>query len=120
MPESQRKAAMESTPEALAIRGETAQMVQDAIDGLPDTYRVVFVLREVEQMTTIETAECLGLSEEAVKTRGPVARAAARGPGAEDGGRGYERVCVYGGAARPHGRGRDGAHRRLNAASGRA
>jgi RNA polymerase sigma-70 factor (ECF subfamily) len=40
-----------------------------AVDRLPDAYRSVFMLREVEQMSTAETAECLNLSEEAVKTR---------------------------------------------------
>ena len=44
-------------------------MLQAAVDALPETYRSVFVLREVEQLSTIETAECLELSEEAVKTR---------------------------------------------------
>jgi RNA polymerase sigma-70 factor, ECF subfamily len=39
------------------------------VDALQETYRSVFVLREVEQLSTMETAESLGLSEEAVKTR---------------------------------------------------
>ena len=45
------------------------RLLQSAVDGLPETYRTVFVLREVEQLSTIETADSLGLSEEAVKTR---------------------------------------------------
>jgi RNA polymerase sigma-70 factor (ECF subfamily) len=44
-------------------------MLEAAVDDLPDSYRSVFVLREVERLNTAETAECLGLSEEAVKTR---------------------------------------------------
>jgi RNA polymerase sigma-70 factor, ECF subfamily len=60
---------MTDDPEKLAIRVELAQTLQSAMDRLPDTYRVVFMLREVEQLSTAETAESLGLSEEAVKTR---------------------------------------------------
>ena len=59
----------EDTPEALAIRGQLRTVLGAAIDALPEGYRSVFVLREVEQLSTGETAECLGVSEEAVKTR---------------------------------------------------
>ena len=69
MPEANRRQTDSETPEAQAIRGQLGQMLQSAVDTLPETYRSVFVLREVEQLSTIETAECLGLSEEAVKTR---------------------------------------------------
>jgi len=69
MPEANRRQAGSETPEAQAIRGQLGQMLQSAVDALPESYRSVFVLREVEQLSTIETAECLGLSEEAVKTR---------------------------------------------------
>jgi RNA polymerase sigma-70 factor (ECF subfamily) len=44
-------------------------MLQAAVDALPENYRTVFVLREVEQLSTSETAACLEVSEEAVKTR---------------------------------------------------
>jgi len=57
------------TPESQALRSQLGQILQAAVDALPETYRLVFVLREVEQLSTNETAECLGLSEEAVKTR---------------------------------------------------
>jgi RNA polymerase sigma-70 factor (ECF subfamily) len=56
-------------PERQAIGGELRQAVESAVDELPDTYRSVFVLREIEQLSTAETAECLNLSLEAVKTR---------------------------------------------------
>jgi RNA polymerase sigma-70 factor (ECF subfamily) len=52
-----------------AVRRQLGQMLEAAVDALPETYRSVFVLGEVEQLSTIETAECLDLSEEAVKTR---------------------------------------------------
>jgi RNA polymerase sigma-70 factor, ECF subfamily len=69
MPEVNRCEPAQATPEAQAIRSELRQTLRTAVDGLPETYRSVFVLREVEQLNTAETAECLGLSEEAVKTR---------------------------------------------------
>ena len=43
--------------------------LRSAVDSLPESYRLTFVLREVEELSTAETAECLSLSEEAVKTR---------------------------------------------------
>jgi RNA polymerase sigma-70 factor, ECF subfamily len=45
------------------------EILQSAVDELPEGYRTVFVLRAVEQLSTVDTAESLGLSEEAVKTR---------------------------------------------------
>jgi RNA polymerase sigma-70 factor, ECF subfamily len=56
-------------PEKQAMQGELRQVLRSAVDRLPATYRSVFMLREVEQLSTTETAECLNLSEEAVKTR---------------------------------------------------
>ncbi len=69
MPEVNRTQTTSATPETHAMQGQLAQMLQAAVDALPETYRSVFVLREVEQLSTTETADCLGLSEEAVKTR---------------------------------------------------
>jgi RNA polymerase sigma-70 factor (ECF subfamily) len=69
MAEADRRQTTSETPESQAIRGQLAQMLQAVVDALPETYRSVFVLREVEHLSTSETAECLGLSEEAVKTR---------------------------------------------------
>jgi RNA polymerase sigma-70 factor, ECF subfamily len=40
-----------------------------AIDAMPDGMREVFVLREVEGLSTSEAAECLGVSKDVVKTR---------------------------------------------------
>ena len=69
MPEVNRRQSSAETPEAQAIRGQLGRLLQSAVDALPETYRTVFVLREVEQLSTTETADSLGLSEEAVKTR---------------------------------------------------
>jgi RNA polymerase sigma-70 factor (ECF subfamily) len=43
--------------------------LEAAIERLPDTYSSVFMLREVEGLSTAETAECLGLTDETVKVR---------------------------------------------------
>ena len=57
------------TPEQLVNDGELRSMLETAIDALPDDFRLVFVLRIVEQMSGAETAACLGIPEETVKTR---------------------------------------------------
>jgi RNA polymerase sigma-70 factor (ECF subfamily) len=57
------------TPEQLANDGELRSMLEKAIDALPDEFRLVFMLRAVEQMSGAETAACLGIPEETVKTR---------------------------------------------------
>jgi RNA polymerase sigma-70 factor (ECF subfamily) len=59
----------ERSPETLAGDGETRAFIERAIEGLPDEFRAVFVLRAVEEMSGAETAECLGIPEETVKTR---------------------------------------------------
>lgn len=58
-----------TTPEEDAARAETRRLLERAIDGLPDAFRTVFVLREIEQMSVEETASCLGISPDTVKTR---------------------------------------------------
>lgn len=69
VPEANLHRDKSGTPESEVLRGELGRELQSAIDALPEGYRSVFILREVEQLSTIETAECLELSEEAVKTR---------------------------------------------------
>jgi RNA polymerase sigma-70 factor, ECF subfamily len=56
-------------PEEQVLRHETIRLLEEAVDSLPGTYRCVFVLREMENMSTAETANCLELTEEAVKVR---------------------------------------------------
>jgi RNA polymerase sigma-70 factor (ECF subfamily) len=65
-------------PERLAYAGELRALLERAIDALPDAYRLVFMCRDVEGMTTAETAEALELGDEAVKTRLHRARAMLR------------------------------------------
>jgi RNA polymerase sigma-70 factor, ECF subfamily len=56
-------------PEQNAAQHELMRLIEEAVDHLPDSFREVFVMREIEQMNQAETAECLGLKEETVKTR---------------------------------------------------
>lgn len=69
MPEVNRSRSSVENPEAQVIRKQLGEILQSAVESLPETYRVVFVLREIEQLNTNETAQSLGISEEAVKTR---------------------------------------------------
>lgn len=63
------------TPEGDAARRELGALLEQAIDGLPEIYRTVVVLRDVEGMSTGEAADALGIAEDAVKTRLHRARA---------------------------------------------
>ncbi len=65
-------------PERNAFSGELRALLESAIDCLPDGAREVFVLRQVEGLSTSEAAEALGVSEEVIKTRLSRARAALR------------------------------------------
>jgi len=57
------------SPEDEASRREMRRMLEAAIDELPAIYRIVFVMRELEQMSTAETASALEIAEEATKVR---------------------------------------------------
>jgi RNA polymerase sigma-70 factor (ECF subfamily) len=56
-------------PEDRAAAREAIHLLEAAVDRLPPAYRSVFMLREVQQLSTAEAAESLGLSEENVKVR---------------------------------------------------
>ena len=57
------------TPEAEIARAQIARLLEHAIGELPETFRTVFVLREVEGLSVEETADALQLPKETVKTR---------------------------------------------------
>ena len=65
-------------PERQAFAGELRDLLEWAIDTLADWTREVFVLREVEGLSTSEVADTLGVSEDVVKTRLSRGRAALR------------------------------------------
>ena len=56
-------------PEQLYKQGELKEILRKTVQGLPASFRTVFVLRDVEGLSTEETAEALNLSIPAVKSR---------------------------------------------------
>ena len=64
--------------DALFEQKETAGIVREAITKLPEPYRVVLVLRDLEERDTAETARMLGMTATAVKVRLHRARQALR------------------------------------------
>ncbi len=65
-------------PEDHAAARELGGFLERALDDLPDMYRSVFVLREIEELSTAEVASCMDISEDLVKVRLHRARAALR------------------------------------------
>jgi RNA polymerase sigma-70 factor (ECF subfamily) len=63
-----RAAGVRAVDEEVGAR-EAATAIERAIDDLPDSYRAVFILREVEGLDVADTAACLELAEATVKTR---------------------------------------------------
>ncbi|HEY3054525.1 MAG TPA: sigma-70 family RNA polymerase sigma factor [Thermoanaerobaculia bacterium] len=64
--------------EDMVQREETRELVRKSIDRLPESYRVVLLMRDIEEMSTEETAEVLGITPTAVKVRLHRARQALR------------------------------------------
>jgi len=56
-------------PEQQTFGRELAALIESAVDRLGGGYREVFMLRQIEGMSTAETAQVLGVSEDVVKTR---------------------------------------------------
>lgn len=69
----------EGSAESLLARSQTRAIVRAAIDRLPESYRAVLLLRDIEEMSTEEAAQSLGVTENAVKIRLHRARQALRG-----------------------------------------
>lgn len=70
--------AWTESAETIVQRSELAAIVRAAIDKLPDPYRTVILLRDIEELSTDETAEALGITANAVKIRLHRARQALR------------------------------------------
>ena len=66
------------TPETDAARLQVRRVLEAAIDDLPEDFRIVFVMRDVDGCSIAETAAALNLREETVKTRQHRARRALR------------------------------------------
>jgi RNA polymerase sigma-70 factor, ECF subfamily len=71
-------AAPSPGPEENASRSETSYLLEQAVLGLPEPYRIVVTLRDIEDLSTAETAAALDLTEENVKVRLHRGRARAR------------------------------------------
>ena len=56
-------------PENTMLRAEMRRLIERKIDDLPEAYRTVFMLREVEDMTVEETAAALGIPAATVRSR---------------------------------------------------
>lgn len=67
-----------STPEERVLSGESRRVLENAIDSLPDHYRAVLVLRDVEELSNEEVASIVGDSLASVKSRLHRARMALR------------------------------------------
>ncbi|HJY80398.1 MAG TPA: sigma-70 family RNA polymerase sigma factor, partial [Candidatus Binatia bacterium] len=55
--------------EVLLQQQETRALVRQCVDCLPETYRTVLLLRDIEELDTEETADLLGITPNAVKIR---------------------------------------------------
>ena len=65
-------------PDAQVLRSELRNVLQEAISELPEIYKSVLLLRDVEELSTEEAAQVLDVSEDVVKTRLHRARLAVR------------------------------------------
>jgi RNA polymerase sigma-70 factor (ECF subfamily) len=68
----------EDTPERQLLQTELMEKMDQALDNLSEALRIAFVLRDIQGLSTAETAEVLELSETAVKSRLHRARLALR------------------------------------------
>jgi RNA polymerase sigma factor (sigma-70 family) len=57
------------SPTSAAARAEIRRLLERRIDELPVTFRAVFVLREIEELSADEVAQCLGIPTATVRTR---------------------------------------------------
>ncbi len=57
------------TPADKLMNAELKEILEKAVDGLPEKYRVVYMMREIEGMSVAETSESLAISETNVKVR---------------------------------------------------
>lgn len=69
MPEEQMPANPDEQPEPLAIRAQIRRQIEARIDTLPDSFRTVFMLRGVQEMTVEEVALALSIPEATVRSR---------------------------------------------------
>jgi len=73
-----RFASLAQDPEQQASNSEIRRLLEEAIEKLPDAYRTIFMLRDVEDMSTADAADILEITEDNVKVRLHRARALLR------------------------------------------
>jgi RNA polymerase sigma-70 factor (ECF subfamily) len=59
----------EGSPDRALMRSEMRALLERKIDALPADFRTVFMMREVEELSVEETAQCLGIPEATVRSR---------------------------------------------------
>jgi RNA polymerase sigma-70 factor, ECF subfamily len=84
LPEADMADDKAESPTDATMRGEVRRILERRIDELPVAFRTVFVMREVEELTVEETAECLSIPAATVRTRLFRARALLRDALARD------------------------------------
>jgi RNA polymerase sigma-70 factor (ECF subfamily) len=73
-----RFASLAQDPEQQASNSEIRRLLEEAVEKLPDAYRTIFMLRDIEEMSTTDAADVLEITEENVKVRLHRARALLR------------------------------------------
>ena len=74
----ERFASLAPDPEQQASNSEVRRLLEEAVEKLPDAYRTIFILRDIEDMSTTDAAEVLEITEDNVKVRLHRARALLR------------------------------------------
>ena len=69
MAETESVADVAEGPDHAAARTQMRDILESKVSGLPEALRVVFVLRSVEELSVVETAETLGITQETVRMR---------------------------------------------------
>ena len=64
-----RFASLAPNPEQQASNSEIRTLLEEAVEKLPDAYRTIFMLRDVEEMSTTDAADVLEITEDNVKVR---------------------------------------------------
>ncbi len=90
-------APAQSDPANSAMRDEVRRLIEARIDALPDQFRVVFVLRALQELTVEETAACLDIPAATVRTRFFRARSLLREALARDVDRAIDGAYEFGG-----------------------
>ena len=73
-----RFASLAPDPEQQASNSEVRRLLEEAVEKLPDAYRTIFILRDIEDMSTTDAADVLEITEDNVKVRLHRARALLR------------------------------------------